>query len=118
MVVKDRALVIPTQPQFRFRRKILALQVALLAVTLFAYRKFGEPKWLPDRFFTGLLVLFVIATVGERIVYAYSSATGLASISSLTQKVPYYLGVTARGLFAKMGVRSAVELAQLLAGKE
>ena len=83
----------------------IALQVLLLAVTLFAYRKFGEPKWLPDRFFTGLLVLFVIATVGERIVYAYSSATGVASISSLTQKVPYYLGVTARGLFAKMGVK-------------
>lgn len=83
----------------------LVLQGGLLAVTLYAYRKFGEPQWLPDRFFAGLLVLFVVATVGERVVYAYSSATGVASISSLTQRVPYYLGVTARGLFAKFGVK-------------
>ena len=88
-----------------FAVAFLALQGVLLATTLFAYRKFGEPQWLPDRFFTWLLVLFVVATVGERIVYAYSSATGVASISSLTQRVPYYLGVTARGIFAKFGVK-------------
>ena len=68
----------------------LLLQGVLLAVTLFFYRKFGEPRWLPRRFFAGLLILFVIATVGERMVYTYSAATGITSITSLTQKIPYY----------------------------
>lgn len=83
----------------------LLLQAVLLAVTLFFYRKFSEPRWLPRRFFAGLLILFVIATVGERMVYAYSSATGITSITSLTQKVPYYLGITARSLLSKFGVK-------------
>lgn len=82
----------------------LLLQAILLAVTLFAYRKFGEPRWIPRRFFTGLLILFLVSTVGERVVFAYSTATGVTSVSSLTQKVPYYLGISARGLFRKLGV--------------
>ena len=83
----------------------LALQVALLAITLFFYRKFGEPGWLPRRFFAGLMILFVITTVGEKIVYAYSTATGVTSVSALTQKIPYYLGISARGLLSKIGVK-------------
>lgn len=83
----------------------LLLQALLLAVTLFAYRKFGEPSWVPRRFFVGLLILFAIATVGERLVYAYSTATGVTSVSALTQKVPYYLGISARGLLSKVGVK-------------
>lgn len=81
------------------------LQLLLLAATLFAYRKFSGARWIPRYFFTALLILFGIATVGERMVYAYSSATGLTSVSALTQKVPYYLPLTARGLLAKMGFK-------------
>ena len=83
----------------------LLLQAVLLAVTLFVYRKFGEPRWVPRRFFVGLLLLFAITTVSERIVFAYTSATGVTSVSSLTQKVPYYLGLSARGLLSKLGVK-------------
>lgn len=83
----------------------LLLQVALLGATIFAYRKFGEPQWVARYFFTGLAILFLVATVGERVVYAYSSATGLASVSAIAQKVPYYLPFTARGLLAKLGVK-------------
>lgn len=81
------------------------LQAALLAATLYLYRRFGEPGWVPRRFFAGLLVLFAVATVGERMVYAYSTATGVTSVSSLTQKVPYYLGLSARSLLSKVGVK-------------
>ena len=83
----------------------LLLQTALLALTLFAYRRFGEPNWVPRRFFTGLMILFVVTTVGERMVYAYSTATGVTSVSALTQKVPYYLGISARTLLSKLGVK-------------
>jgi hypothetical protein len=83
----------------------LLLQVVLLTVTLYAYQNVGEPKWVPRRLFVGLLILFALATLGERMVYAYSAATGLTSLSSLTQKVPYYLGLSARGFFAKLGVK-------------
>lgn len=83
----------------------LLLQLALLAATIYAYRKFGEPSWIPRYFFTGLMILFVVATVSERAVYAYSSVTGLASVSAITQKVPYYLPFTARGLLIKLGVK-------------
>ena len=81
------------------------LQVALLAVTLLLFRKFGEPRWLPRRFFTLLLLIFAVATVGERMAYAYCSATGVASVSVLTQRVPYYLGLSARGILSKFGVK-------------
>ena len=83
----------------------LLLQAVLLAATLFVYRKFGEPGWVPRRFFTGLLILFAIMTLGERMVYAYSTATGVTSVSALTQKVPYYLGLSARGVLSKFGVK-------------
>lgn len=83
----------------------IALQVLLLATTLWGYRRYGEPGWLPDRFFLWLFVVFAVATVGERAVYAYSSATGVASVSSLTQRIPYYLPITARGLLGAMGVK-------------
>lgn len=83
----------------------LVLQAALLALTVLAFRKFGQTSRIPRRFFTGLLILFVIATLGERVAYAYSNATGVTSLSSLTQKVPYYLGLSARGVFKKMGVK-------------
>ena len=83
----------------------LVLQAALLGATLFLYRRYGEPRWLPRRFFTGLLMLFAIATVGERAVYAYSAATGITSVSSMTQTVPYYVGVSARSLLARFGVK-------------
>lgn len=83
----------------------LLLQALLLAVTVFIYRKFGEPRWVPRRLFTGLLILFAVATVSERMVYAYSSATGITSVSALAQKVPYYLGLSARGLLSKLGVK-------------
>ena len=83
----------------------LLLQVLLLALTLFVYRKYGEPRWLPRRFFAGLVVIFAITTVGERMVYAYGTATGVTSISSLTLTIPYYLGVTARTLLSKFGVK-------------
>ena len=72
---------------------------------VFIYRKFGEPRWVPRRLFTGLLILFAVATVSERMVYAYSSATGITSVSALAQKVPYYLGLSARGLLSKLGVK-------------
>jgi len=81
------------------------LQSALLALVHFAYARFGEPRWLPRRFFAGLMILFVVATVGERLVYAYCAATGVTSLSSLAQKVPYYLGLSARGLLGKLGVK-------------
>ena len=81
------------------------LQAALLALTLHVYRKYGEPSWVPRRFFAGLMVLFALTTVGERMVYAYGTATGVTSISSLTLTVPYYLGVTARTFLAKLGVK-------------
>ncbi|MBK8894060.1 MAG: sulfatase-like hydrolase/transferase [Propionivibrio sp.] len=83
----------------------LLLQALLLAATLYAYRRFGEPNWIPRRFFTGLLILFAVTTVGERLVYAYTTATGVASISSLTLKVPYYLGLSARGVLHRLGVK-------------
>ena len=83
----------------------LLLQAALLTVTLFTYRKFGEPRWVPRRFFSGLLILFAFSTVGERMVYAYTTATGRTSMSSLTQTIPYYLGLSARGLLSKLGVK-------------
>ena len=83
----------------------LLLQFLMLGATIYAYRKYGEPSWIPRYFFTGLMVLFVAATVSERVVYAYSSVTGLASVSAITQKVPYYLPFTARGLLIKMGVK-------------
>ena len=83
----------------------LLLQVLLLALTVFVYRKYGEPRWLPRRFFAGLIVIFAITTVGERMVYAYGTATGVTSISSLTLTIPYYLGVTARTLLSKFGVK-------------
>ncbi|MBL0207003.1 MAG: sulfatase-like hydrolase/transferase [Propionivibrio sp.] len=83
----------------------LLLQALLLAATLYAYRRFGEPNWIPRRFFTGLLILFAVTTVGERLVYAYTTATGVTSISSLTLKVPYYLGLSARGVLHRLGVK-------------
>ncbi len=83
----------------------IVLQALLLAATLFVYRRFGEPKWLPDRFFLWLFVVFAVGTVGERMVYAYSSATGVTSINSLTQRIPYYLPITARTLLGAMGVK-------------
>ncbi len=83
----------------------LLLQALLLASTLFVYRKFGEPSWVTRRFFVGLTVLFLVTTVGERMFYAYSTATGVMSVSSLTQKVPYYLGISARTLLSKIGVK-------------
>ena len=83
----------------------LLIQIALLALTVFVYRKFGEPSWVPRRGFTLLLILFVFASFGERMVYAYTTATGVASVSALTQKVPYYLGLSARGLLSKFGVK-------------
>ena len=83
----------------------LLLQSILLATTLLAYRRFGEPNWVPRRFFTGLLMLFAIMTVCERMVYAYSTATGITSVSSLALKVPYYLGLSARTLLSKIGIK-------------
>ena len=83
----------------------LLLQSTLLAVTLFAYRRLGEPHWIPRRLFTGLMILFIVTTVGERMVYAYSTATGITSVSALTQKIPYYLGISARTLLSKFGVK-------------
>ncbi len=83
----------------------LLLQALLLAITLFAYRRFGEPRWIPRRFFSALLILFLLMTVGERMVFAYSTATGVTSISSLTQKIPYYIGISARGFLRQLGVK-------------
>ena len=83
----------------------LVLQAALLALTLWVYRKHSEPRWLPRRFFAGLLVAFAVLAVGERAVYAYGTATGVTSLGVLTQTVPYYLGVSARTLLAKFGVK-------------
>ena len=83
----------------------LVLQAALLALTLWVYRKYGESHWLPRRFFAGLLVAFAVLAVGERAVYAYGTATGVTSLGVLTQTVPYYLGVSARTLLAKFGVK-------------
>jgi len=83
----------------------LALQAALLALVVLAYQKIGELRWIPRRFFMGLLILFVIATLGERVGYAYSTATGATSLSALVQNVPYYLGLSARGVFKKLGVK-------------
>ncbi len=80
-------------------------QAGLLAASVLVCRKFGEPRWLPRRFFAGLLVVFAIATVSERLVYAYTVATGTATLSSMTTTVPYYLGLSARGLFSKFGVK-------------
>ena len=28
----------------------------------------GEPHWIPRRLFTGLMILFIVTTVGERMV--------------------------------------------------
>ncbi len=83
----------------------LLLQALLLGLTLSAYRKFGEPRWLPRRFFAGLLVAFAVLAVGERAVYAYSTATGVTSVGVLPQTIPYYLGVSARTVLAKFGVK-------------
>lgn len=83
----------------------LLLQIALLTVTIRIYTRYGEPTWLPRRLFTFLLILFVLASLSERFLYAYSTATGSSTLSSLTQKVPYYLGLSARGFFKKLGVK-------------
>lgn len=81
------------------------LQAIFLAGTHLAYARFGEPHWIPRRVFTGLLIVFAVATVSERLVYAYTSATGMTGVSSLTLTVPYYTGMTARGLLGAMGVK-------------
>jgi len=83
----------------------LVLQAALLTLTVLAYRNFGDARWIPRRIFTALLILFAIATVSERVAYAYSTATGDTSLSALTQKVPYYVGLSARNVFKKLGVK-------------
>ena len=81
------------------------LQAGLLFVVARLFQVFGEPHWVPRRLFSGLMVIFAVMTVGERMVYAYGTATGVTSISALTVTVPYYLGMTARTLLSKVGVK-------------
>ena len=83
----------------------LLLQVALLAGTVYFYRHYGEPRWLTRRFFATLMLIFAVTTVGERLTYAYTTATGVTSIASLTMQVPYYSALSARGLLGKLGVK-------------
>ncbi len=83
----------------------LLVQAALLALTHWLYRRYGEPRWLPRRFFAALLIVFAVTTLGERVAYAYSTATGATALASLTQKVPYYVGLSARGILSKVGVK-------------
>ena len=83
----------------------LALQAALLGVAIVIDARLGASRRLPRRWLVGLTILFVVATLGERMLYAYSAATGETRLGSLTQKVPYYLGLSARGVLAKMGVK-------------
>jgi len=83
----------------------VALQTTLLVLTVLAYRNFGAERWIPRRVFTGLLILFTIATVSERVAYAYSTVTGDTSLSALTQRIPYYVGLSARGVFGMLGVK-------------
>lgn len=80
------------------------LQMLLLATAHFFYYKLGEPRWIPRHFFGGLLIAFVITSLGERTLYAYCEATGNNAVTSLAQNVPFYLSVTARGLLKKLGV--------------
>ncbi len=80
-------------------------QAVLLALAVFLCRSGNEPRWLSRRVVRTLLFLFVVATLGERMAYAYTVATGATSLSSLTTTVPYYTGLSARGLLAKLGVK-------------
>jgi membrane-anchored protein YejM (alkaline phosphatase superfamily) len=80
------------------------LQGLLLAATHFFYHKLGEPRWIPRHFFGGLLIAFVITSLGERATYAYSEATGNNAVTSLSQNVSFYPSVTARSLLKKLGV--------------
>ena len=83
----------------------ILLQVALLAGSLRICGKSNEPRYLTGRVLATLMIVFVVTTVGERFVYAYATATGVTSIASLAMQVPYYSGLSARGLLSKFGVK-------------
>ena len=83
----------------------ILLQVALLAGSLRICGKSNEPRYLTGRVLATLMIVFVVTTVGERFVYAYATATGVTSIGSLAMQVPYYSGLSARGLLSKFGVK-------------
>ncbi len=62
-----------------------------------------------------LMVVFLFSTIGDRAVYAYSSALGDSTMLSHTDGIPYYVGLTARKFFKKLGFKVNKQAANLTA---
>jgi len=65
-----------------------------------------------------LLTVFLLSTVGDRAAYAYSSALGDSTILSHSDGIPYYVGLTARKFFKKLGFKVNARSANITAGLE
>lgn len=80
-------------------------QAALLALVYVVFKRMHGIEVMPPRFFKVLMVIFLVATLGERASYAYSEAVAETSVLTLSEGIPFYVGVTARGFFKKIGMK-------------
>jgi membrane-anchored protein YejM (alkaline phosphatase superfamily) len=80
-------------------------QALLLVLVYGIYIKTLNRQLMPVPLFRVLLVIFAFAALGERAAYAYSDAVAETSVLTLSEGIPFYNGVTARGFFTKIGMQ-------------
>lgn len=84
---------------------VLLAQAGLLALVYWVFRTMHGRIVMPRPLFKFLFALFLVATISERAVYAYSEAVAETSVLTLSEGIPFYVGVTAKGLLKKIGVQ-------------
>lgn len=80
-------------------------QALIYGLLRFGYLKTLSRRILPKRLFAGLMMVFLVAALSERATYAYCEAIAETSVLTLSESIPFYVGVTARGFFKKIGMQ-------------
>lgn len=79
--------------------------IVLLIVRRIYMRLVSDPATKPRKLYRYLLIIFLLATIGERVTYGISNIQGHAPVLSNANVFPLYLPMTFRSLAKKLGYK-------------